>query len=171
MKLAKKDGHAPHYLSMTATPIPRTLALTIYGDLDLSIIDEMPAGRKQVITEIVNENKRDGAYEKIKEELSSGRQMYVICPKIEGALEGGQSFIGMQGEEVGLNTSEGLVIATARTRSKFSPENLSTRVSIQSDLKAVTSEARRLKKRHFPKLQYRYNAQQNDKRKERKSHA
>ncbi|MFA6251156.1 MAG: ATP-dependent DNA helicase RecG [Candidatus Paceibacterota bacterium] len=83
MKLAKKEGHSPHYLSMTATPIPRTLALTIYGDLDLSIIDEMPAGRKQVITEIVTENKRAVAYEKIKKELESGRQVYVICPKID----------------------------------------------------------------------------------------
>lgn len=84
MKLAKKEGHSPHYLSMTATPIPRTLALTIYGDLDLSIIDEMPAGRKKVITEIVSENKRAGAYEEIKKELEAGRQLYVICPKIEG---------------------------------------------------------------------------------------
>ncbi len=82
MKLAKKEGHAPHYLSMTATPIPRTLALTIYGDLDLSIIDEMPAGRKKVITEIVPPNKRDGAYEAIRAELSAGRQAYVICPRI-----------------------------------------------------------------------------------------
>lgn len=83
MKLAKKEGHSPHYLSMTATPIPRTLALTIYGDLDLSIIDQMPEGRKKVITEIVSENKRSLAYEKIKTELESGRQLYIICPKID----------------------------------------------------------------------------------------
>ena len=83
MKLAKKEGHSPHYLSMTATPIPRTLALTIYGDLDLSIIDQMPEGRKKVITEIVSENKRLGSYEKIKKELENGRQLYVICPKID----------------------------------------------------------------------------------------
>ncbi len=82
MKLAKKEGHAPHYLSMTATPIPRTLALTIYGDLDLSIIDQMPAGRKTVITEIVSPDKRANAYEKIKKELAEGRQVYVICPRI-----------------------------------------------------------------------------------------
>lgn len=81
-KLAKKKGHAPHYLSMSATPIPRTLALTIYGDLDISVIDEMPKGRKPVITEIVSENKRDTAYEKIREELKSGRQVYIICPRI-----------------------------------------------------------------------------------------
>ncbi len=83
MKLAKKEGHAPHYLSMTATPIPRTLALTIYGDLDLSILDEMPPGRKKVITEIISENKRVEAYEKIRKELNNGRQLYVICPKID----------------------------------------------------------------------------------------
>ncbi len=83
MKLAKKEGHSPHYLSMTATPIPRTLALTIYGDLDLSIIDQMPEGRKEVITEIVGENKRLDAYEKIKKELGAGRQLYIICPKID----------------------------------------------------------------------------------------
>ena len=83
MKLAKKEGHAPHYLSMTATPIPRTLALTIYGDLDLSVIDQMPAGRKQVITEIVSPAKREGAYEKIKLELLKGHQLYVICPRID----------------------------------------------------------------------------------------
>lgn len=83
MKLAKKEGHAPHYLSMTATPIPRTLALTIYGDLDLSIIDEMPAGRKKVITNIITENKRSVAYEDIKKELAQGRQVYVICPRID----------------------------------------------------------------------------------------
>jgi len=83
MKLAKKEGHSPHYLSMTATPIPRTLALTIYGDLDLSIIDQMPEGRKKVITEIVGENKRAEAYEKIKKELGEGRQLYIICPKID----------------------------------------------------------------------------------------
>lgn len=87
MKLAKKEGHAPHYLSMTATPIPRTLALTIYGDLDLSIIDQMPTGRKEVITEIVSENKREQAYTKIKKELLNGRQLYVICPKIDDKLD------------------------------------------------------------------------------------
>lgn len=85
MKLAKKEGHAPHYLSMTATPIPRTLALTLYGDLDLTVIDQMPSGRKPVITEIVPnaDEKRLQAYEKIKQELKAGRQAYIICPRID----------------------------------------------------------------------------------------
>ncbi|KKR70719.1 MAG: ATP-dependent DNA helicase [Candidatus Nomurabacteria bacterium GW2011_GWB1_40_7] len=81
-KLVRKDGIAPHLLSMTATPIPRTLALTIYGDLDLSLLSEMPAGRKQIITEIITPNKREETYEKIRKELKAGRQLYVICPRI-----------------------------------------------------------------------------------------
>ena len=82
-KLVRKDNIAPHLLSMTATPIPRTLALTIYGDLDLSLLDEMPTGRKQIITEIITPQKRDETYEKIREELKKGRQLYVICPRID----------------------------------------------------------------------------------------
>jgi len=73
----------PHLLSMTATPIPRTLALTIYGDLDLTLLDEMPHGRKPIITEIVLHNKREETYKKIEVELKKGRQVYVICPRID----------------------------------------------------------------------------------------
>ena len=80
--LRKKDGILPHLLTMTATPIPRTLALTIYGDLDLTLLDQMPTGRKSVITEIVPTNKRQETYQKIKQEMKAGRQLYVICPRI-----------------------------------------------------------------------------------------
>ena len=81
-KLVNKHQTAPHLLSMTATPIPRTLALTLYGDLDLSLLDEMPVGRKKIITEIITPERRGEAYEKIREELKAGRQLYVICPRI-----------------------------------------------------------------------------------------
>lgn len=81
-KLRRKDDFAPHLLSMTATPIPRTLALTIYGDLDLTLLDEMPVGRKPVITEIVLPDAREKVYEKIRSELKAGRQAYIICPRI-----------------------------------------------------------------------------------------
>lgn len=81
--IAKKDQHFPHLLSMTATPIPRTLALTIYGDLDLSLLDEMPVGRKQILTEIVMPNKRSETYEHIRSLLKEGRQAYIICPRID----------------------------------------------------------------------------------------
>ncbi len=82
-KLARKQKKTPHLLSMTATPIPRTLALTIYGDLDLSVLDEMPPGRKPVVTQIVPPNKRKETYEEIRKRIAEGRQLFVICPRID----------------------------------------------------------------------------------------
>ncbi len=81
--LAKKDERMPHLLSMTATPIPRTLALTVYGDLDLTLLDEMPKGRKPIITKITPPSQTKTMYEHVQEELKNGRQAYVICPRIE----------------------------------------------------------------------------------------
>lgn len=78
----KNVEHIPHFLSMTATPIPRTLALTIYGDLDLTVLDEMPPHRKKIITTVVPPKKRDEAYEKIRAEIIRGHQAYVVCPRI-----------------------------------------------------------------------------------------
>jgi ATP-dependent DNA helicase RecG len=72
----------PHLLSMTATPIPRTLALTIYGDLDISVVDQMPSGRKPIITNIINETKRKDMYQHVVNQLKEGRQAYVICARI-----------------------------------------------------------------------------------------
>ncbi len=85
MELSTKDHRIPHYLSMTATPIPRTLVLTLYGDLDLSVIDSMPSGRKEVITQIVapDDDSREKTYTAIREQLEAGRQAYVICPRID----------------------------------------------------------------------------------------
>src|SRR5690606_3191276 len=70
-------------LSMTATPIPRTLALTIYGDLDITLLDEMPKGRKPIITKIIGPSQQQGMYDHVRTELGSGRQAYVICPRID----------------------------------------------------------------------------------------
>ncbi len=81
--LAKKDSLMPHLLSMTATPIPRTLALTIYGDLDITLLNEMPSGRKPIITKLVTPSQSQKMYSHVRNELSSGRQAYIICPRIE----------------------------------------------------------------------------------------
>jgi ATP-dependent DNA helicase RecG len=79
----REKGTTPDTLVMTATPIPRTLSLTLYGDLEVSIIDELPPGRKPVETTIVDPAERLGAYEEVRSELQNGRQAYVICPLVE----------------------------------------------------------------------------------------
>ena len=84
-QLCRKQNFIPHLLSMSATPIPRTLALTIYGDLDLSLIKEMPKDRKKIITKIIRPEERKEAYDFIRKEVKSGKQVFVICPRIEPA--------------------------------------------------------------------------------------
>jgi ATP-dependent DNA helicase RecG len=81
-KLQAKAGHMPHVLHMTATPIPRSLALTLYGELDISIIGAKPAGRKPIITKICSPNSRKQLYADIEKQLAQGRQMFVVCPLV-----------------------------------------------------------------------------------------
>jgi len=81
-KLMAKAGYMPHLLSLTATPIPRSLALTLYGELDISVLDAKPPGRQPIDTEIVSPNSVESVYEKIREELDTGRQMFIVCPLI-----------------------------------------------------------------------------------------
>jgi len=128
-KLCRKQKFLPHLLSMSATPIPRTLALTIYGDLDLSLIKEMPKGRKKIITRIIPPEKRQEAYDFIRSEVQSDRQVFVICPRIEPVST--ESF-----NEKILNTQE----------------TLDKRNFLWADVKAVKQEYEKLRKDVFPDL-------------------
>jgi ATP-dependent DNA helicase RecG len=115
----RQAAHAPHMLHMTATPIPRTLALARYGDLDVSTLHELPRGRQPIETRVVaGESARERAYEALREELRAGRQAYVVCPLIEEAEAiapaGGGSPSG-SGESAGMRAPEGLIGQRAAT--------------------------------------------------------
>lgn len=79
----KQKGYSPHFLLMTATPIPRTLALTVYGDLQVSIINELPKGRTPITTRVVRQNKSPQVFEFVRDQLNKGRQAYVVYPLVE----------------------------------------------------------------------------------------
>ena len=138
----------PHLLSMTATPIPRTLALTIYGDLDLSIIDQLPKGRKKIITKVISHLERKKAYDFIKKEVKKGRQAFVICPRIE-ANNNSQQF----GPEL---TAEGFPIPNFQSNSKLQAQNYKQNINEifnpWSEAKAVKEEYKKLSEQIFPDL-------------------
>ncbi len=100
--LAKGAGHhtMPHLLSMTATPIPRSLQLTLFGDLDISIINQLPKGRKPITTEIVSPNSRAQMNDKVHEQLVAGRQAYVIAPLVEDSALSDQQSVASLAKKV-----------------------------------------------------------------------
>ena len=115
-------GDSPHVLVMSATPIPRTLALIIYGDLDVSVIDELPPGRTPVETYVVREDKRARMYTFVRRLVGEGRQVYIICPAVEENTEGTMQNVEWEGDGPAL------------------------------DLKAVTTYAKKLQTEVFPDL-------------------
>ncbi len=125
-RLCQRKSFIPHLLSMTATPIPRTLSLTIFGDLDLSIINELPKGRKKIITEIIQPKNKAAAYNFIRREVLEDRQVFVICPRIEPRAK-----TDFKTEQTGL---------------------LDARNFSWMDVKAVKEEYEKLSKEIFPDL-------------------
>ncbi len=83
VRRAERGGSAPHVLHMTATPIPRTLALTVFGDLDVTTIAGVPSGRQPIVTRLVDEDKREVGYDFVRKQIDRGRQVYVVCPAID----------------------------------------------------------------------------------------
>ena len=137
--LIKNKKLVPHLLSMTATPIPRTLALTVYGDLDLSLIDEMPANRKKIKTILVEPSQRKEAYDFIRKEVAGGKGVFVIFPKIDSAASKLKEAIAKGGEITG----------------SFVPQNytpMSLSALAISEVKALKDEYERLSKEVFPDL-------------------
>jgi len=126
-KSASLNKECAHFLSMTATPIPRSLALTMYGDLDLSTIDEMPVGRKAVITRVVENYNRQKAYSFIHSQVKKGRQVFVVCPLIAPSQNEGE----LNTKQIGL-------------------------FEIGNEKKTVMTEYERLSKSIFPDLKIGY---------------
>ena len=119
-RLALRDkmaeaGMEPHLLMMTATPIPRTLAMSYYADLEVSTIDELPPGRTPIVTKLVNEARRDEVVERIRVQLVLGRQVYWVCPMIDdnSAAVAAQAPTGAKGRSPSRNQSEALDLANA----------------------------------------------------------
>jgi len=141
--LIKGKRLVPHLLSMTATPIPRTLALTVYGDLDLSLIDEMPKNRKKVKTVVVEPNQRKQAYDFIKKEVAEGKGVFVIYPKIESQASKLKEAMAKHGPITGSATES------------FIPQNYNSN-SLSSlainEVKALKEEYEKLSKEVFPDL-------------------
>ncbi|OGH90581.1 MAG: hypothetical protein A2479_02625 [Candidatus Magasanikbacteria bacterium RIFOXYC2_FULL_39_8] len=127
----------PHFLSMTATPIPRSFALTLYGDLDLSIIREMPKDRKPVMTRLVDPHNRDKAYAFIRGQVKQGRQVFVICPLITEKSEPDKKSVR---EDIGISTIS----------------NFEFRISNTTEKKSVLHEYEKLSKYIFPDLKIGY---------------
>jgi ATP-dependent DNA helicase RecG len=117
-RLRGEAARAPHILLMTATPIPRTLAMTIYGDLDVSILDELPPGRKPVRTMIFNEAERGRVYQLVKQELDKGRQGYVVYPLVEASEKEDLRDATSMARELGRTIFEGYRVGLLHGRMK-----------------------------------------------------
>lgn len=115
---ARSDGHVPHLLSMTATPIPRTLALTLYGDLDISLIIEKPAGRLPIETAVCSGARRDKAYEAIREAILRKEKAYIVCPLIDPSDMLGVSSVTEEWKRLSKGPLQGLSIAMLHGRLK-----------------------------------------------------
>ncbi len=120
-KLKDKQGDAdglPHLLSMTATPIPRSLALVLYGDLDRSILNEYPAGRKPITTQVVDPGREEPVYTKMRAEMDLGRQVFVVCPLIEESDALGVNSVQQVFKEFVLGPFKGYKVAMLHGRMK-----------------------------------------------------
>ena len=157
-KGAREDGISPHVLVMSATPIPRTLALILCGDLDASVIDELPPGRQKVDTLVTGEENREKLNRFIEGQIEQGRQIYIVCPTVESKEEeeeDGASFLEFDYVKSALGEGNGTESGNAGVRKKelpwfvYDPEEEKTRDSVPP-LKSAVDYAAQLREEIFP---------------------
>ncbi len=146
-KLLGKGHKLPHLLAMTATPIPRSLQLTMYGDLDVSILREKPAGRKPIITKIVSPVSAKTLFSEVDKEIENGRQVYVVCPLIEDTVSNSAAHSSARARKTEKNS---FPIAQSKLSGKEPTAELAGEppklVAVDSELASVTAEYERLQK-------------------------
>ena len=137
----ERKDFLPHFLSMTATPMPRTLMLTLYSDLDLSVIDELPLGRRPITTKIVHEQERLQAYQFIREQIKSGRQAFVLCPLIDPSDKLGVKSVKQEFEKLSNEIFSDLKIGLmhGRLKSKEKDQVMNNFVQKKLDILVSTS--------------------------------
>jgi ATP-dependent DNA helicase RecG len=135
----KMKGFYPHFLSMSATPIPRSLALTLYGDLDLSVIDEMPKNRLPIITKAVLPQERGSAYEFIRSEIGKGRQAFVVCPLIDPSDKLGFKAVKDEFERLDKEIFKDLKVGLLHGRLKSAEKEKIMREFVENKIKILVS--------------------------------
>ena len=135
----RESVYSPHLLSLTATPIPRSLALGIYGDLDISVIKESPLGRKKILTKIVAEDKRAAAYKFIREQIMGGRQVFVICPLIDFSDRLGVKAVKQEYERLDKQIFPDLKIGILHGKMKAAEKEKVMREFLENKIKILVS--------------------------------
>jgi ATP-dependent DNA helicase RecG len=152
-KLMKKPGALdPDVLVMTATPIPRTLALTLYGDLDASVIDELPPGRMPIVTRRTTEDRAEDVWAFVRKQVDMGRQAYVVYPVIEGARDDQPELdFAHDAEEEDLNAAAGKKTANPSTALRFAQNDASVKGRRKTTTKVAKGKTRKTEKLFEPK--------------------
>jgi len=134
-----EKGFYPHFLSMTATPIPRSLALTLYGDLDLSVIDEMPKNRKVIITKVIEPHERKGAYDFIRSEIAKDHQVFVACPLIDPSDTLGSKAVKEEFERLDKEVFREIKVGLLHGRLKSAAKEKIMREFVENKIKILVS--------------------------------